>query len=198
MRLNISSQSHLLSALEDSLTLDLPLPNLDLSTLNWVQYNPRKEIRRFAASITSLNGDVSGIPDLDSLREYNLIHNTHYKETDFNVLTPQGEPFKFLTDLFDLGRSHFIRLEPGGFFPYHRDLDATCFRIAYMIKNCSPTSLAWLQNDKVIKMQNKTWYYINTFHPHALFAFEKAEFAIFNIYKSDKSLASLFSKLLIR
>ena len=37
---------------------------------NWIPYNPRKNLPRWGQSITSLDGEMSGIPDLDSVLEY--------------------------------------------------------------------------------------------------------------------------------
>ena len=51
---------------------------------DWVQYNPRKNIPRYGLSITSLDGGLSGIPDLDSVREYNIKNNLKLDEIDFN------------------------------------------------------------------------------------------------------------------
>ena len=53
-------------------------------TFDWVKYNPRKDVNRWGLSITSLDGGLSGVPDLDSLYEYNKEHNTNYTEKDFN------------------------------------------------------------------------------------------------------------------
>ena len=33
----------------------------------YVKYNPRKDINRYGLSITSIDGGVTGVPDLDSL-----------------------------------------------------------------------------------------------------------------------------------
>ena len=57
------------------------------NNFEYVKYNPRKDINRYGLSITSLDGGLSGRPDLDSLNEYNAESNTKYEETDFNVLT---------------------------------------------------------------------------------------------------------------
>ena len=63
-------------------------------------------------------------------------HNTSITEANINVKTPVARDLSViqpLLNIFDtLGRSHFIRLNKGGFFPPHRDgkiLDVTCFRI---------------------------------------------------------------------
>ena len=42
---------------------------------DYVKYNPRKPIARYGLSLTSLDGGLSGIPDLDSLHEYNQENN---------------------------------------------------------------------------------------------------------------------------
>ena len=54
----------------------------------YVRYNPRKNVPRYGLSITSLDGGVSGVPDLDSLYEYNKEHGTTYREYSFTVPTP--------------------------------------------------------------------------------------------------------------
>ena len=57
---------------------------LKLYENDWIQYNSRKKIDRWGLSITSLDGGMSGIPDLDSLKEYNIKHNLNLDETNFN------------------------------------------------------------------------------------------------------------------
>ncbi len=113
----------LTESFEDFFSLSLPHVSVDTEALEWHRYNPRKEINRWGSSITSSHGENTGIPDLDSLYEHNRDHGTSYREGDFRTLTPSGKQyFEFLTESFDLGRSHFIRLGAGGYFPFHRDL----------------------------------------------------------------------------
>ena len=50
---------------------------------DYVHYNPRKDIKRYGLSITSLDGGTSGVPDLDSLKDYNRENNTQLTECDF-------------------------------------------------------------------------------------------------------------------
>ena len=50
---------------------------------DYVRYNPRKDVNRWGLSLTSLDGGTNGIPDLDSLYEYNIDHGTKYTERDF-------------------------------------------------------------------------------------------------------------------
>ena len=47
---------------------------------DYVRYNRRKDINRYGLSITSLDGGLTGIPDLDSLHEYNLENKTKHEE----------------------------------------------------------------------------------------------------------------------
>src|SRR6056300_1573327 len=53
----------------------------------WQPYNRKKPNNRFGLSITSLDGGLSGIPDLDSLLEYNKENGTAYGERDFKTFT---------------------------------------------------------------------------------------------------------------
>lgn len=185
---------------ETYFSLNLPQSKIDpmASEVNWVQYNPRKKISRWGASLTSLDGKMNGIPDLDSLREYNREHRTEYSEKQFNVKTPIFKYFDFLDAHFDLGRSHLIRLGSGGFFPYHRDYDEDTFRLIYTIGGCDEQSLVWVLQDKVIKLQNRHWYYINTKMVHSLFSFFGSEFAVFNVIATEKSKKSLVDLMSIK
>mgnify|MGYP003678543247 CR=1 FL=1 len=90
---------------------------------DWVQYNPRKKIDREGLSITSLDGGMTGKPDLDSLYEYYNKTGIALDETNFTTKTPVYDYFKQWLDPLQayLGRTHVIRLNRGGFFPPHRD-----------------------------------------------------------------------------
>ena len=89
----------------------------------WVKYNPRKNIDRWGLSITSLDGGLSGKPDLDSLYEYYKETGIIHREPDFNVKTAVYDFFKeSLGPLQEyLGRTHVIKLNQGAYFPPHRD-----------------------------------------------------------------------------
>lgn len=178
--------------------LKLPRPDIDLEKMHWVKYNPRKEVQRWGASLTSLDGSVEGVPDLDSLYEYNTINGTRYFEPDFKTPTPQFKPFDFLLESYDLGRSHIIRLGLGGFFPYHRDSDRDSFRLIYTIRNCHDTNLVWIQNSQVLKLRDHAWYYVNTKMIHSVFSFFGCEFAVFNVITTEKSQKSLLRHMAIK
>lgn len=144
----------------------------------WKQYNPRKPNPREGLSITSLDGKLSGIPDLDSLIEYNKLNNVRIKEIDINVRTPVAEKVRSITpllDIFDtLGRSHFIRLNQGGFFPPHRDskiLDITCFRVITLCHNCKRSDFNFIYEDRLLNLKPGVPYYINTRKVHNVFSY---------------------------
>ena len=171
---------------------------IDLSTLNWVQYNPRKPINRYGCSITSLNGNDSGIPDLDSLKEFNQLHQTSFDELSFTMPTAHSEPFKSFLNTFKCGRSHYLKLENGGFFPWHRDNDQKTFRIIYTISGCEQNDLVWLEDEKLLSLRDKRWYYINTKKKHCLLSFSQSVFAVFNVVSNTSNISKLFKLACIR
>lgn len=180
-----------LALYEDCIELSIPIDVIDLTTLNWIRYNPRKKIERYGCSITSLDGEDTGIPDLDSVMEYNLENATNYQERDFCNPTRHAGPFRKFLNLFEVGRCHYLKLPPGGFFPWHRDVDPSTFRIIYTIDHCSPIDFVWLEDDKIIELQDHRWYYINTRKKHSVFSFQTAIFAVFNVLSTDKNLEKL-------
>tara|TARA_S200000501_G_scaffold378765_1_gene443460 strand:- start:68 stop:712 length:645 start_codon:yes stop_codon:yes gene_type:complete len=173
-----------LSSLGDIFPLDFKLDiqklqvELEQFKDDWKEYNPRKPNNRYGLSITSLDGGLSGIPDLDSLFEYNKQHNTSITEASINIKTPVNANISViqrLLSIFDtLGRSHFIRLNKGGFFPPHRDgkiLDVTCFRIITLCQNCNPNQFQFIYEDKVVNLEPGRPYFVNTRKTHSVFSF---------------------------
>lgn len=166
----------------DQVHLDFFLENRD-EFIDWteenfeyVRYNPRKDINRYGLSITSLDGGLSGKPDLDSLGEYNRENNTNYRETDFSVPTPVYhhpaiqyfiEPWKDY-----IYRTHILKLESGGYFPGHRDsreLDVDAFRLIVPLRNCNPPSVYFIVDNKILNWYESSLYFVNTSKAHTLF-----------------------------
>jgi len=184
-----------LSNYEDLIELKIELDeSIDLETLNWVRYNPRKPINRWGCSITSLDGDDSGMPDLDSVREYNIVNKTNLNELSFKKRTLHSKPFSNFLDTFECGRSHYLKFGLGGFFPWHRDNDQETFRIIYTVKGCSNNDLIWLQDEKLLHLQDKKWYYVNTKKKHCVFSFTESIMAVFNVALTDSNIKNLFIK----
>ena len=166
---------------------------------HWHQYNPRKNVNRFGLSLTSLDGGYSGVPDLDSLREYNAINKTNYVEDSFTQYTPMVEELgltKFL-DLWQphLGRSHCLRLDAGGFFPPHRDnglnLQSTTVRILIPVRW---KNAVWIQDGQLLNLEEGAAYFLNTTKIHSLFSYQDGNILIvLNVNTHPVSLGKIIS-----
>jgi len=144
---------------------------------DWVKYNPRKDVNRWGLSVTSLDGGISGVPDLDSLYEYNKENNTDYKETDFKIPTPVLN--KQIHDILKpwkgyYYRTHFLKFGPGGFFPPHRDWNymtgiADSFRLIMPLRNVNPPQFNFIHDDKILNWEVGRLYFLDTLKMHYLF-----------------------------
>lgn len=148
---------------------------------DWRQYNPQKPwIRRRGLSVTSLDGGISGNPDLDSLNEHFKRSGIRHSENDFKTLTKVYQACPSIHPLINdylpnIGRSHFIRLEEGGFFPPHRDdFDSSAwaaYRILVPLFNCDKKNFVFLMEDQRIWMEPGRAYFVNTAKYHSVFSF---------------------------
>lgn len=172
----------------------------------WVKYQPHKPNNRFGLSVTSLDGNFSGEPDLYSLREWNQMHGTNYWEADFKVRTnlvefiPELNPF---LDFFgsSLGRVHFLKLNAGGFFPPHRDngaiVDSPTFRILVPINNFGKNQMKWIQEEEVLPLETGRTYFINTTRPHSLFSFtDDCTMLVLNVLATKEILDKLVRRVI--
>jgi hypothetical protein len=168
---------------------------------DWKIYNPAKPgYKRQGLSLTSLDGGLSGVPDLTSLLEHNKKHGTSYGELSFRKLTPVYEvcsPIHTLVKPFIpyLGRSHFIKFETGGFFPYHRDAygkSSGSFRIFVPLYTHPARDYVFLLNQDRIHMEVGRPYFINTRLEHALFTFDGPSLClVLNIELCAESVAAV-------
>lgn len=170
----------------------------------WKPYNPRKKINRFGLSVTSLDGKLSGIPDLDSLGEYNRLHGTSYQNSDFKALTPVFEQCSELQKIISpylpwLGRCHFIRLDKGGYFPEHYDNNKLDWgfeeirMIAFIHKN-SRFTYKFCYNDQLMNfIADGDLYYFNANKNHSVFSFADNCIQLVMTLTFD---SNLFSKIL--
>jgi hypothetical protein len=170
----------------------------------WKHYNPRKpHIPRQGLSLTSLDGGYSGIPDLDSIREYNIDNGTNYDECSFRTPTEifeRGEAFKSLRPFFPhLGRSHLIRLNQGGYFPFHRDnveVGIKTFRLIALLKNCGAGQFCFLYDNGRIFLEQGILYFLNTNIEHALMSFgPEATLLVLNVILSKDSVRLVMDSL---
>lgn len=170
----------------------------------WIQYNPRKNFPRWGQSITSLDGGMSGIPDIDSILEYCIKNKVKLAETDFDKKTPLWEYAKpALEDYSDyLGRTHVIKMDPGGCFPSHRDehnIEIPNFRLFIPLKNCNPP-LNWFVLDKqVLHFDHGKVYFIDTCLEHTVFTTNATSyFIVANIRLCKESVETVLKNMMSR
>ena len=166
-------------------------------------YNPRKPgYNRYGLSMTSHDGGFSGIPDLDSLKEYNKENNTTWYERDFQKWTPFFKNCKELRELMlpfhqNIWRSHIIRLNKGGFFPFHRDsiaLIPNSFRLIISLSSLDDFVLL-IENERIFLEPGKL-YFMNTQLVHSLFSYQdKSDLVVFNIELCENSIRTLINNL---
>ena len=163
-------------------------------------YNPRKkEYKRYGLSLTSQDGSLSGIPNLDSLYEYNKLHGTNFNEPDFRKWTSVFNDCSSLKEAMKpfhncMGRSHILRLDKGGFSPPHRDLCGISFRLLISLSGIH--SHIFILDEKRIFLEDGQLYFINTLLSHSLFSFKDGSlFVIFNIDLTEEAVKAVYNNL---
>tara|TARA_B100000214_G_scaffold350601_1_gene304394 strand:+ start:4614 stop:5231 length:618 start_codon:yes stop_codon:yes gene_type:complete len=177
----------------------------DIKEFEWKQYNPRRAINRYGLSVTSLDGKLNGI-DLDSMYQYNKIHNTTYNELSFKTPTEvyyKSEETQKLIEPFKpwLCRTHFLNIKKGGYFPPHRDWRSIekqpSFRILVPIKDCNPNKLYFIYDGKILNFNYGVPYFVNTNKEHCIFSFsDTSVMLVMNIQCTKESLIKV-SELMI-
>lgn len=149
---------------------------------DWIVYNKHKgETGRVALSVTSLDGGLSGEPDLQSLKEYSERTGKIFSENDFNKPTDVYKNCSSLHEILNyftggLGRCRLVKFKKGGFFPPHRDLSLKYqvpdyFRIFVPLQNCGENSLYFIYEDKKVKYEVGRAYLFNALKTHSVFSF---------------------------
>ena len=157
----------------------------------YVRYNPRKDINRYGLSITSLDGGLSGRPDLDSLTEYNHELGNFTPDDSIKALCDEWQPYLF--------RTHIIRIAPGGYFPPHRDHTNTnieSLRLIMPLKNCEAPQLTFILDNDIINWQQGRLYFIDTAKMHYLFnpSFDPAYMLVMNVGVNLHSVQNIINK----
>ena len=147
----------------------------DISKFQWIKYNPNKpQIPRDCINVTSLDGELDGYTG-------NLgVHTS--TDLDFKVPTKVYHSSEILQNFLSpwkqyLGRTQFLRLPPGGYFPPHHDggrRGVPCtFRLVVPLKNFNPPSFCWMYGDennyKPLQWNRGHLYFLNTNKKHWLF-----------------------------
>jgi len=179
------------------------IPQWTEEKFKYVQYNTKRpDIRREGLSITSLDGGVSGRPDLDSLYKADGIDR--WSEMDFNVRTPVADhpEIKKLLDHFgnNVGRSHILKINPGGYFPPHRDFRKKLFdtfRIIVPLLNTDYPSFTFMLEDKVLNWETGRPYFLDTSKQHHLFNCysEPSYWIVLNVATNEESVEQVLGKM---
>lgn len=149
----------------------------------WVTYNKHKgDTGRKGLSITSLDGGMSGEPDLQSLYEYAKISGKQYSENEFNKPT---KAYHHLTSLHPilrhfeggLGRCRIIKFSAGGFFPPHRDQSIRYtvpdyFRIFVPLMNTGMNDFHFIYENQKMIFEPGRAYLFNALKTHSVFSFK--------------------------
>lgn len=147
---------------------------------DWKPYNLRNSNNRWGLSVTSLDGGLSGIPDLDSLLQYNKINNTNIKNSDINKYTDVYDSSLELQKIIEpwkpwLGRCHFLRIDKGGYFPEHYDINKLDYdydeiRFIAFVNKCDKKDLKFIYEDTVRDIKDGQLFYFNANKRHSVFS----------------------------
>ncbi len=177
---------------------------------NWVPYNiQRGDTGRLGLSLTSLDGGLSGNPDLQSLYQYSNETGHKVSENDFNKLTPVYEKatsIKELVDYFkeDLGRSRFVRFKAGGHFPPHRDHSVSYqvpdyFRLFIPLTHTGPNNLFFIYDGKVVTYEPGRVYLFNALKTHSVFSMQDQALTLaFSLKLSQSAIAKTLHALEVK
>jgi hypothetical protein len=174
------------------------MEELDQFKNDWKPYNLKKPNNRWGLSITSLDGKLSGIPDLDSLYEYNKHNNTNINNQDINTYTEVYKNMPTLQNIIEpwkpwLGRCHFLKLNAGGFFPEHYDINKLDYsyddiRLIAFVNNTSKYTMKFLYEDQLIEVENGSLYWFNASKRHSVFSMQDDCIMIVFCLKFDELL----------
>lgn len=176
----------------------------------WVPYNIERGDRgRLGLSVTSLDGKMTGYPDLQSLYQYAQETGKKVYENDFNKLTEVYDKVSSVRELLDyfsghLGRSRFVRFKAGGHFPPHRDHSLhfqmpDYFRLFVPLTHTGEDKLFFIYDNKIIHYEPGRVYLFNALKTHTVFAVvDQALTLALSINLSQQAIAKAHGALQIR
>ena len=169
---------------------------------DWKKYNPKKPNNRFGLSVTSIDGGLHGIPDLTSLRDWEIQTGERIHNHDINVPTDVYKNCPTLQAILEpwkpwLGRCHFLRMDRGSYFPEHFDVNKEDYsydevRFVGFVK-CNEYDFKWIYDDKIIKGNQGSLWYFNGNKRHSVHSTADGIILLVMCLKFDKDL---FQKML--
>jgi len=165
---------------------------------DWKRYNPRKiENNRWGLSVTSFDGGLSGIPDLDSLLNYEQETGITLHNYDCDIPTRVWEESTELKRFLEpwkkwVTRCHFLRIDKGGYFPDHFDVnkhDFTYDEIRFVgFVNTDKYNFKWIYDDKIFAGESGSFWYFNASKRHSVFSTENGMMLLVVCMNFDEEL----------
>ena len=165
---------------------------------DWKKYNPKKEgNNRWGLSVTSLDGGLSGVPDLTSLLDYEKQTGITLHNHDLNTPTDVWKNSEELSKLLEpwkkwLTRCHFLRLDKGGYFPDHYDINKHDFgyeeiRFVGFVK-ANEYSFKWVYDSSIFKGNSGSLWYFNANKRHSVYSTQNGTILLVMCLSFDKEL----------
>lgn len=124
------------------------------------------------------------------------------KEDEFIYPTEAAKVLSCLQEVFnyfDIGRTFFIRLNAGGFYPYHRDhirLNRETFRLIAFLGNHNENGLHWTVDGSSQNAYINHVYYVDTRKTHRLNASKNCcDMVVMNVKKDWLNVNRLLTHL---
>lgn len=147
---------------------------------DWKRYNPKKEgNNRWGLSVTSMDGGLSGVPDLTSLLNYQEQTGIELHNHDITEPTMVWETSEELQKVLApwekwVTRCHFLRLDRGGYFPEHYDINKEHFdyeeiRLVGFV-NANQYDFKWVYDGQVFNGNSGELWYFNANKRHSVFS----------------------------
>lgn len=195
-----------------NIKIDLTLFQQEVAIFHnqWVVYNKHKGATgRWGLSITSLDGGMSGEPDLQSLYEHAQQTGQNISENQFNRPTDAYRKLSSLHPLLErfsggLGRCRVVRFDRGGFFPPHRDQSVSFqvpdyFRIFVPLISTGENELYFIYDDKKIFYEPGRAYLFNALKTHSVFSFtQDAHTFAMSLSLNQQNIKDAISSLAVR
>lgn len=165
----------------------------------------KKEIPRYGLSVTYNSNLPHGV-DLESLFEYNKSAGTDLHDSDFNEFTSvyhNSHQLQYILEDFKewIGRTHILKIPPGGYFPPHTDpyvpsLGYDSMRMIVPITNCNPPNLYFSVDEVLRHWEHGRAYFINTNKMHHLFSYDNDTYMlVVNIKVTPESVEKMMRSI---
>ena len=163
---------------------------------NWCRYNNVKDPtnNRWGLPLTSLSGNIDDNGHLNSFHYLKEQHQMDLSENDFTKPTAAYHALTEISKIVDtfapdIGRIHILRIDRGGFWPFHRDYQGAVpeyFRLLLFFGNIYDTSFCAIFNNQLINFEKGRLYFANTQLEHSVFSLVDSVYCLVLTVKLNK------------